>query len=324
MANNNSNYKRSAITIFALMILVLVLILGLVVGVIITLSNTGIGNNATSSYQNIYTSSDEIISDASSDLVSSDVVSSETSSNVSSETSSVISSQSPSSTPVSSTVSQTTVVPDGKKVVYLTFDDGPSKNTPQLLDVLDELGVKATFFVVGNAVNAYPQHLTEIVNRGHTVALHAYQHEYSEIYKSEQAYFEDLQKISDLVYNWTGVRTNIIRFPGGSSNQVSKNHCPGIMTSLTKKVVEKGYQYYDWNVDSGDADGRTMPVEFLTSHFKTYGLKPSINLLMHDTADKYTTIEALPTIVKYYKDNGYEFDVIDEDAYVCHHAALNN
>ena len=96
------------------------------------------------------------------------------------------------------------------------------------------------------------------------------------------------------------------------------------MTSLTKKVIEKGYQYHDWNVDSGDADDRTMPVDYLTSHFKTQGLKPYINLLMHDTADKYTTIDALPTIVKYYKDLGYEFDVIDENAYVCHHGTLNN
>lgn len=315
MANNNPNVKRSALTIFALMILVLVLILGLIIGVIITIINTNLGVNSTPSNQNPSTSSEISSTEMSSDI------SSDVSSEVSSENVSTIS---PSSKPISSVVSQNPTVPDGKKVVYLTFDDGPSKNTPKLLDVLDQLGVKATFFVTGNAANIYPQNLKLIVNRGHAVALHTYSHEYSEVYKSEDAYFNDLQKVGDLVYNLTGVRTNIIRFPGGSSNQISKNHCPGIMTSLTKKVIEKGYQYYDWNVDSGDADKRTMPVEYLTSHFKTQGLKPYINLLMHDTADKYTTIDALPTIVKYYRDLGYEFDVIDENAYVCHHGTLNN
>lgn len=322
MANNNANAKKSALTIFALMILVLVLILGLVIGVIITISNTSIKGSSTPSYQ--APSGDTSSVDTTSDIVSSDV-SSETSSNVSSEVSSNnVSVISPSSKPVSSTVSQNPTVPDGKKVVYLTFDDGPSKNTPKLLDTLDQLGVKATFFVTGTAANIYPQNLKEIVNRGHAVALHTYSHEYYEVYKSEDAYFNDLQKVSDLVYNLTGVRSKIIRFPGGSSNGVSKQYCPGIMTSLTKKVIDRGYQYYDWNVDSGDADDRTMSVEYLTSYFKTQGLKPYINLLMHDTADKYTTIDALPTIVKYYRDLGYEFDVIDENAYVCHHGKLNN
>ena len=322
MANNNPNSKRGAITIFALMLLVLVLILGLIIGVVITLADSPFGNNSTSS----------IISDTTSIKTSSENVSSEVSSEVSSDASSAtssnkVSSQTPSTNNVSSVVSQEPVVPTGKKVVYLTFDDGPSKNTPLLLDTLDQLGVKATFFVVGNAVNAYPQYLTEIVNRGHQVALHAYQHDYDVIYQSEEAYFNDLQKISDLVYNWTGIRTNIIRFPGGSSNQVSKKYCPGIMTSLTKKVIEKGYQYYDWNVDSLDADGKyakpTTPKDIIINNVKKYTPK-SVNLLMHDTYYKTSTIEALPEIVEYYRNLGYEFDIIDEDADVCHHGKLNN
>ena len=324
LENNNPNAKRSAITIFVLMILVLALIVGLVFGVIYTLKGTQVGNSSTPS-QSDGTSSD-ISSEPSSSDVSSDVSSNVSSENSSATSSNKVSSQTP-STNVSSTIPQTPPVTDDRKVVYLTFDDGPSKNTPRLLDTLDELVVKATFFVVGDAVNSYPQYLTEIVNRGHAVALHAYSHEYGEIYKSEDAYFADLQKISDLVYNWTGIRTNIIRFPGGSSNGVSRQYCPGLMTSLTKKVIEKGYQYYDWNVDSHDADGKyakpSTPVDVILGYVKEYTPK-KINLLMHDTYYKTTTIDALPEIVRYYRELGYEFDVIDEDAYVCHHGKLNN
>lgn len=313
---NNPNAKRGTASIIALMILVIILIIGLIVGVYFTVSDSPFGSGSTDNNQSDVTSVDtnsenssEVSSDPSSDATSSEV-----------------SSQTP-STNVSSTVSQTPPVADDRKVVYLTFDDGPSKNTPKLLDTLDELGVKATFFVVGNAVNSYPQYLTEIANRGHAVALHAYSHEYNEIYKSEEAYFADLEKIQLLVYNWTGIRTNIIRFPGGSSNGVSKQYCPGLMTSLTKKVVEKGYQYYDWNVDSHDADGKyakpSTPVDVILGFVKEYTPK-KINLLMHDTYYKTTTIEALPEIVEYYRNLGYEFDVIDENAYVCHHGKLNN
>lgn len=313
LANNNPNAKRTAITIFALVILVVAIIVGSVFGIIYTVSQLGDGSTPS---QSDVTSSD----------VSSEPSSSDVSSDVSSEPSSTTAPSQTPSTNVSSTVPQTPPVTDDRKVVYLTFDDGPSKNTPRLLDVLDELNVKATFFVVGNAVNSFPQYLTEIVDRGHTVALHAYSHDYPTIYKSEEAYFADLEKISDLVYNWTGVRTNIIRFPGGSSNAVSKSYCKGIMTTLTKKVVEKGYLYFDWNVDSHDADGKyakpSTPVDVILGYVKEYTPK-QINLLMHDTYYKTTTIEALPEIVAYYRSLGYEFGVLDETSPTFHHKVNN-
>lgn len=140
------------------------------------------------------------------------------------------------------------------KVVYLTFDDGPSPNTPRIIDILNENGVKATFFVKnGGKYNGYMKNITE---SGNQIALHSYSHNYPQVYASEQAFFDDLQKISDLVYNETGVRTNIFRFPGGSSNTISRKYSPGIMTTLTKEVQEKGYCYFDWNVSSGDAVSR--------------------------------------------------------------------
>lgn len=309
LANNNPNAKRTAITIFALVILVVAIIVGSVFGIIYTVSQLGDGSTPS---QSDVTSSD----------VSSEPSSSDVSSDVSSEPSSTTTPSQTTSANVSSTASQTPPV-NNKKVVYLTFDDGPSKNTPELLNVLDELGVKATFFVVGNAVRANPTYVTEIVNRGHKIALHADSHTYSVVYKSEQDYYADLQRISDLVYNWTGIRSNIIRFPGGSSNKVSISYSPGIMTKITQGVQEKGYYYFDWNVDSGDASaGAPHPVEKLVSNVKSYTPK-TINLLMHDTADKHTTIEALPQIVNYYKSLGYEFGVLDENAPTFHHKVNN-
>lgn len=305
---NKSGRRLNSMMVSIIIVVALAIVFGALVGAIYFIFNNPDTNNDTSS---ITTS----IDDTSSNIVSSD----ESSSN----TPSVEASSQVPSTNTSSTVSQSQKPDDDAKIVYLTFDDGPSKNTLKLLDTLDELGVKATFFVVGNAVNAYPEYLTEIVRRGHAIGLHAYQHEYGIIYKSEQAYFEDLQKISDLVYNWTGIRPNIMRFPGGSSNAVSKNHCVGIMTLLTQKVPEKGYYYFDWNVDSGDATKLTAPVEEILESIKSYSLKNKINLLMHDTYYKTTTIEALPEIVEYYRSHGYEFGVLDENSPEFHHRVNN-
>ncbi len=204
----------------------------------------------------------------------------------------------------------------GNKICYLTFDDGPSDNTPKILDVLDRYNVKATFFVVGNAGRAYPKYLTEIVNRGHAIALHSYTHEYDQIYVSEEAFFSDLNKLDELVYNWTGVHTKLMRFPGGSSNAVSKKYCAGIMTRLTQSIVEKGYHYFDWNAMCGDAEyvpgHYPHSVEELMEYIKESSTSSSVCVLMHDTNDKATTVDALPQIIEYYQSYGYEFAALDE------------
>lgn len=200
--------------------------------------------------------------------------------------------------------SQTSKLPDGK-IAYLTFDDGPSENTEAILDILDQYGVKATFFVISkkNMDGKYRM----IVERGHTIALHAYSHTYSRIYKSESAYFEDLQKISDKVYNLTGVRSCIIRFPGGSSNTVHRKYCKGLMKKLKVSVGEKGYIYHDWNVDSGDASGINVEAEILINNIKKNSKnKDIIDILMHDTgSSKLTTVEALPAIIEFLLSEGY-------------------
>lgn len=209
----------------------------------------------------------------------------------------------------------------GKKVVYLTFDDGPSENTAKILDILDKYNAKATFFVTGNHPE-YNKYMKRAAKEGHTIGLHTYTHNYSQLYSSEEAYFDDLQQISDMVEDVTGKKSKVIRFPGGSSNMISANYVDGLMTTLTQKVQEQGYQYFDWNVDSTDASGNRVPVSQLVEN-ATASDDQYINILMYDTDAKDTTVEALPEIIKYYKDKGYVFLGLDTDSYAPHHNVVN-
>lgn len=209
---------------------------------------------------------------------------------------------------------------DGPKTCYLTFDDGPSDNTSKILDILKENNIKATFFVVHNN----PELLKRIHNEGHTIGLHSASHKYSKIYASEEAFFADLTEIGDAVERATGVRSKIIRFPGGSSNTVSASYCKGIMSRLTRQVVEKGYLYYDWNASDGDADGSNIPASTLIKNIRRDGTSSKrLIVLMHDAADKKTTVEALPEIIKIYRDAGYAFDRITEQTPMMTHG-INN
>ena len=208
-----------------------------------------------------------------------------------------------------------------KKICYLTFDDGPSDRTPEILDVLERYEVSATFFVVGSAKLQY---LPRIVVKGHAIGLHANNHDYSKIYKSTDAYFNDLNLLSDKIYEKIGVHPKIMRFPGGSSNKVSQKHNKGIMTRLTSQVMIKGYAYFDWNVDSTDASGKDIPKEKLVENvLNAAAKKNSICVLMHDTSSKHTTVEALPKIIVGLKKMGYTFKSLDEICYGYHHTVKN-
>lgn len=222
------------------------------------------------------------------------------------------------------TVCKVTVRKDrdyNRKVVYLTFDDGPSAHTDKILEILDKYNARATFFVTGNN-QKHNDVLKRIVDQGSVVALHTYTHNYAEVYASEDAYFADLQKISDMVEEATGVKSKLIRFPGGSSNTVSAEYCPGLMTKLTQAVQEKGYQYFDWNCDSTDASGNNIPVDTIVDN-ATSSTAQHINILMHDTDAKGTTVEALPDIIEYYRDQGYAFEALTVDSYGAHHSVNN-
>lgn len=188
-------------------------------------------------------------------------------------------------------------------VIYLTFDDGPKRNTTdQILNTLKNENVKATFFVTSSGPDDL---IKREYDEGHTVALHTSTHDYSYVYSSPDAYFEDLERVKKRVLDITGVESKIIRFPGGSSNTISKKYREGIMTYLTNEVLKKGYKYFDWNINSGDAGGvntKDGVVRFVTS--KLSHEKPNI-VLMHDI--KTHTKDALYDIISYGKANGYTF-----------------
>ena len=209
-------------------------------------------------------------------------------------------------------------IPAKGKTVYLTFDDGPCSLTPKILDILDEYNVKATFFVVNGKYNYL---MKEIVDRGHKIGLHCYRHNYKEIYSSDEAYFEDLQKIHNVVKEETGVDADIMRFPGGGSNTISKKYSKGIMTRLTKSVVEKGYAYFDWNCYNGDADGEKNVNKMVENCSKFPKNADKIVVLMHD--NKEATVEALPYIIEFFKSCGMEFGVLEKGMEYTNHAVYN-
>ena len=211
--------------------------------------------------------------------------------------------------------------PAGTKVAYLTFDDGPSGHTEQILKVLEEKGAKATFFVCGTR---HPEKIATIHNSGNLVAIHSKTHNYKTIYSSTDAYFKDLYELRDLIKSETGVAPTVVRLPGGSSNTVSKKYCKGVVSSVTKRLTDEGYTYFDWNVDSGDANGNNISADKLYNNIvKNVGEKQYINVLMHDTDAKKTTLEALPRIIDFLKSKGYVFDVCTPDAHIVHHKVAN-
>ena len=186
---------------------------------------------------------------------------------------------------------------NGGKTIYLTFDDGPSQYTNELLDILDRYGVKATFFVTGRNPK-YNYLIGEAYRRGHSICLHTNTHNYSYIYSSVDAYFEDLNAINEIVMNQTGSYSNVIRFPGGSSNTVSKNYSVGIMSSLASMVEARGYKYYDWNVSSGDAGSTTLDSsQYASNVINGLGNGSTYVVLQHDT--NINSIRAVPSIIEY-------------------------
>ncbi len=209
-----------------------------------------------------------------------------------------------------------TVTPNGK-VIYLTFDDGPGPHTPKLLDVLKQYNVKATFFVVKNG---YGSTIQRIVQEGHSIGVHTASHDFKKVYASEDAYFADLNAVHNHVLQLTGIDTSLLRFPGGSSNTVSRFN-PGIMTRLTQNVKELGFRYFDWNVDSNDAGGaKTASQVFYNVINGVSGKKVSV-VLQHDI--KQYSVEAVEQIIVWGLENGYTFLPLDTTSPVCEHPVRN-
>ena len=195
-------------------------------------------------------------------------------------------------------------------VIYLTFDDGPHGTyTPAILDTLKKYNVKATFFVLGSLVNSYPNIVKREVNEGHAVGIHTWSHDYATIYRSSDAFWNEVNRTHDAIKNATGYDSKLIRFPGGASNTVSRKYSTGIMSRLANEVVAKGYNYYDWNISSGDAGGTTDPNQEYRNVIGSLSKSRGNVILMHDI--KKHTMNAIENIIKYGLDNGYTFEVLN-------------
>lgn len=179
--------------------------------------------------------------------------------------------------------------------VYLTFDDGPSAYTQEILDILKQYDAKATFFVIGRQEEQFIPLYKNILADGHTLGMHSFSHKYDEIYASEGAFWEDVDKLQNYLYETTGKWSRFYRFPGGSSNQVSRVD----MNILTKQMVQQDIYYLDWNISCGDATGQSLSAgqiaDNVTSNITKY---QTAVVLMHDAADKHATVEALPIILQ--------------------------
>ncbi len=200
-------------------------------------------------------------------------------------------------------------VQTGQKYVYLTFDDGPSSLTPKVLDLLDEYDAHATFFVVGKNNEEYAEYLSEIVERGHTLALHSYSHNYNQIYRSVDAFLADYEKVYDWVYEETGYSPCLFRFPGGSTNGSSY-----VVRNIIREMERRGFTFYDWNVSSGDGSNLTTSQNIIDNICSTVGYVDNPVVLMHDGQGKDATLAALPTVLKTLSEKGYDFRSLDQNS----------
>ena len=203
-----------------------------------------------------------------------------------------------------------------EKWVCLTFDDGPSKTTPDVLAALNPAGVHGTFFVVATGYNEkYLPLLTQAAAAGHQIALHSASHEYSDIYQSSDAYWEDIALLKERIAPYVDVESiRYLRFPGGSTNTVSRRYGgKGLMKQLKAEVEQKGLQWVDWNVCAEDAVGGHPSADTIYRNVvRETGQQTHCVVLMHDSSSTHTTAEALPDIIQWYTDNGYTFLTVAE------------
>ena len=208
-------------------------------------------------------------------------------------------------------------IDDEKKIVYLTFDDGPSKNTELILDILKENNVHATFFIISPYIEPHIEFIKRAYEEGNAIGNHTANHEFKYVYTCEESFFKNFNKQQEFIKEVTGNECTIFRFPGGSNNTIVKNSRGQDFTkNITSKLNEIGINVYDWNVDSGDATGNNIPASTLIQNVsrelkdKNGNYKNPAIILMHDCMTKNTTVEALPGIIKLLKDAGYDFRIL--------------
>lgn len=203
-----------------------------------------------------------------------------------------------------------------EKTIYLTFDDGPGPYTNKLLDTLKRYNVKATFFVTNSG---YSETMKRIVKEGHAIGIHTMDHDYKKIYSSANAFYDDLLGMQQVIEDTTGVRTYLMRFPGGSSNVMSP--VPGLMNLLSKSVIAAGFRYFDWNVDSKDASGAVSTGVIASNVTANCAGRKVCVVLQHDTHEN--SVAAVQRVILWGKKNGYTFRALDMTSPGMHHTVLN-
>lgn len=197
---------------------------------------------------------------------------------------------------------------EGDKVIYLTFDDGPStKVTPQILDILQQYNVKATFFIIGKNAEEHPDIVKRIADEGHSIASHSYSHDYSTVYANTDSFKEELHKAKETLINIVGEEgyTDIFRFPGGAFREER--------AEFKQVLIEENIPFVNWNCLTGDAETRSpVPADLLAKAKKTASSagSDSLVMLMHDAGAKQATADALPGLIEYFQSEGYRFDSI--------------
>lgn len=191
--------------------------------------------------------------------------------------------------------------------VYLTFDDGPSSNTRDILNILDKYNIKATFFVVGNESEQGIQYLKEIVKRGHSIGIHSYSHDYNKIYASVDNYLDDFYLAYDYIYKNTGVKPTIFRFPGGSINSYNQT----IFQQIIAEMLRRGFVYHDWNVSGEDASTSANWTSIYNNVLKTMNGKSRAIVLLHAGPTSRATVTVLEDLIKNLQTRGFNFDKLE-------------
>lgn len=201
----------------------------------------------------------------------------------------------------------------GGPTAYLTIDDGPDIYTTQILQILAEHNVPATFFVIGYNNSGNDNIYRNILEQGHTLGNHTMTHKLNKIYLSKDAFMEDLLRLEDLLEQKAGVRPDIIRFPGGSSNTVA---APGVMKEIIAELAVRGYDYFDWNISTGDCNTSLTAAQLTANVVSQADRRTGQDLvvLMHDTYVNHATVEALPRIIEELQRRGYTFAALEKGA----------
>jgi peptidoglycan/xylan/chitin deacetylase (PgdA/CDA1 family) len=212
------------------------------------------------------------------------------------------------------TESSTSTSTESTKIAYLTFDDGVSKYTNEILDILARYNVKATFFPNWRpGITDYKEKYKRMVNDGHAIGNHTYSHEYKDVYSTLDGFKSEITRLNDKIEELTGYTPTIFRFPGGSSNTVHKNYNTNIIQPAISALADMGMEYYDWNVDSGDAaSSKGASKDTIVKNVLSRATMNKAVILMHDTNTKGTTVAALPEIIEGLMEKGYTFGVLTD------------